>query len=219
MFVSISYEAFVPITSAVNGFVRLRTEAGEIPMIFLPSSVVVMPVSMINSLPSLIIPIESLSFCVSDIWITMSIHSFISTPSIDTILSPGRIPAAWAGDPAPTSLISVVTAVPTKNMPDRIRIASATFINEPATRIIARIRAGFFSKDLESSESPSSPSIAQNPPIGKILREYWVSPRFFLKKAGPIPRANSFTLTPDSLAATKWPSSCTKISMHSIIIV
>ena len=66
-------------------------------------------------------------------------------------------------------------------------------------------------KALGLSLSSSSPSIAQKPPIGKSLNEYMVSPFLNLRILGPIPRANSLTLTPDAFAVIKCPSSCMKI--------
>ena len=58
-------------------------------------------------------------------------------------------------------------------------------------------------KALGLSDSSSSPSIAQKPPIGKRRKEYVVSLRLNENIFGPIPRANSFTLIPESLAVKK----------------
>ena len=63
-----------------------------------------------------------------------------------------------------------------------------------------------------SSESSSSPSMAQKPPQGMARRAYSVSPFCFFHRAGPMPMENSLTVTPQALAARKWPSSWTAIS-------
>ena len=57
------------------------------------------------------------------------------------------------------------------------------------------------------SLSSPSPSIEQEPPIGSARITYSVSFPFLRNITGPIPRANSFTLIPQSFAAVKCPSS------------
>ena len=76
--------------------------------------------------------------------------------------------------------------------------------NGPANTIAILAQIDFELKDPSSSLSSSSPSIAQEPPKGKIFKEYLV-PLFatLLKILGPIPTENSFTNTPFFFATIK----------------
>ena len=85
------------------------------------------------------------------------------------------------------------------------------FITAPAIMTIIRFQTFALLNERGSGLSSSSPSIAQNPPIGKSLKEYCVSPFLKLKSFGPIPSANSFTLMPESFAVMKCPNSCNPI--------
>ena len=58
-----------------------------------------------------------------------------------------------------------------------------------------------------SSLSSSSPSMLTNPPMGSSRSAYCVSFLRVFQMTGPIPNANSLTLTPESLAVIKWPNS------------
>ena len=102
----------------------------------------------------------------------------------------------------------------------RIRKALKTFMADPAASIMIFCQGflllkarGLYSLGAVSpvssisSSVPSSPSMAQNPPIGKSLMECRVSPLCFFQITGPIPKANSFTCTLHFLAAIKCPSS------------
>ena len=55
-----------------------------------------------------------------------------------------------------------------------------------------------------------------NTPNGRILSAYSVSPTFFFKIAGPIPRENEVTPIPPRLAKIKCPSSWKKINKPKI---
>src|SRR5699024_4526335 len=68
-----------------------------------------------------------------------------------------------------------------------------------------------------SSSAVSSPSMAQEPPMGKSFREYLVPPLTVLSNLGPIPRENSVTMIPFFFARRKWPSSCIRIIALNII--
>ena len=61
----------------------------------------------------------------------------------------------------------------------------------------------FLPNDPGSFDSSSSPSIAQKPPIGKILTEYTVPFLSIPNSFGPIPSANSCTVTPFFFANIK----------------
>ena len=91
-------------------------------------------------------------------------------------------------------------------------------MKDPATRMMTLRQAALFSKERGSEESPSSPSMAQNPPMGSRRREYWVSPFLRESSSGPMPMENSFTFTPRSLAVKKWPNSWTAMSRPNIRI-
>ena len=92
------------------------------------------------------------------------------------------------------------------------------FINEPATKTINFFQAGLLEKEPGSLESSSSPSMAQNPPMGMARREYCVSPFCVENSKGPIPMANSFTRTPKSLAVIKCPNSWRAMRMPNMRI-
>ena len=87
------------------------------------------------------------------------------------------------------------------------------FIIAPAATIISFFHHFLLQNARSSSDDSSSPSMLTYPPIGRSLSAYFVSPFCFLKIAGPIPRANSFTFTPKRFAETKCPSSCIAIIM------
>lgn len=77
---------------------------------------------------------------------------------------------------------------------------------------------------LSISDSQSSPLSETNPPSGIRLRVYSVPDLSFqsVQAFGGIPSQNSFTFTPEALAAQKCPSSCKitkiiKLSIHKII--
>ena len=76
-------------------------------------------------------------------------------------------------------------------------IAVIKFIVTPATKINILFVLDLLHINLSlgrfSSSSPSSPAIAQNPPIGKALNVYSVGSFFLLnvRILGPIPKANS----------------------------
>ena len=86
------------------------------------------------------------------------------------------------------------------------------FIREPAASTMKRCHRGLAVKARGSSLSPSSPSMAQKPPMGRARRLYSVSPFFRLNRVGPMPMEYSFTRMPKSLAALKCPSSWTAMS-------
>ena len=87
------------------------------------------------------------------------------------------------------------------------------FMAAPAAKMISFFQKPWRFSAAGSSESSSSPSMAQKPPTGKARREYWVSPRCFFHSTGPMPMANSLTRTPQALAARKCPSSWTAIKI------
>jgi hypothetical protein len=60
--------------------------------------------------------------------------------------------------------------------------------------------------------------MAQEPPKGKALMEYLVSPISTLNNLGPIPRENSTTPIPQTFAIRKWPSSWIRIMAPRISI-
>ena len=80
-------------------------------------------------------------------------------------------------------------------------------MNAPATSTRRRFHTFWLTNARGSSDSPSSPVMAQYPPKGTQRREYSVSPFCFWKMAGPIPIANSSTRMPHSFATAKWPNS------------
>lgn len=61
-------------------------------------------------------------------------------------------------------------------------------------------------KDPSLSSSSSSPTIIQEPPIGKSFKEYLVPPFSVERSLGPIPRENSVTAIPFLFAKRKCPS-------------
>src|SRR5699024_10459907 len=73
------------------------------------------------------------------------------------------------------------------------------------TEILAQTEARL--KDPWLLSSSSSPTIMQEPPMGKSFREYRVSPFTVERSLGPIPRENSVTVIPFLLASRKCPSS------------
>ena len=88
---------------------------------------------------------------------------------------------------------------------------SIRFIIAPAATIMNFFHHFLLQNARSSSLDASSPSMLTYPPMGRRRRAYFVSPLVFLKIAGPIPRANSFTFTPKSFAERKCPSSCKPI--------
>ena len=87
----------------------------------------------------------------------------------------------------------------------------------PAAMMTILARGDFDKKELSawpagawfSSSSPSSPSMAQEPPRGRIFSEYRV-PLFLLtqeRSLGPKPTENSTTVTPFNFAKRKCPNS------------
>ena len=123
---------------------------------------------------------------------------------IDTISSPGNIPAFLALYPSVT--VSTVLeekfpihAITTKytNNPKII------LTNPPAATIAILLGIDCLEKDLSSSDLSSSPNILTNPPKGTILIEYVVSPFCFETSFFPNPIENSFTFTLKNLATRK----------------
>ena len=94
---------------------------------------------------------------------------------------------------------------------------SRKFMNEPAQRMMSFFQKLWLGKALGSSDSSSSP-IAQKPPMGRMRRAYRVSPFCFFQIAGPMPMANSSTLTPQAFAVMKCPNSCMAIKTPNIMI-
>ena len=92
------------------------------------------------------------------------------------------------------------------------------FMAEPATRMMHFFQPGLLEKQPGSSESSSSPSMAQKPPMGMARREYWVSPLVVDHRRGPMPMANSLTRTPRSLAVIKWPNSWRAMRMPKMMM-
>ena len=92
------------------------------------------------------------------------------------------------------------------------------FINAPAARMMMRFHGALAVKERGSSLSPSSPSMAQYPPMGRSRIEYSVSPLPQCRSLGPIKIENSLTLTSNSFAARKCPNSWIKIKKLKIRI-
>ena len=77
------------------------------------------------------------------------------------------------------------------------------FMAAPAAKMMSLCQKPWLLSAAGSSDSSSSPSMAQKPPTGNARREYSVSPFCFFHSAGPMPMANSLTRTPQALAARK----------------
>ena len=132
----------------------------------------------------------------------------IPYPLISLITSPDRKPVQEENDVAGNDCTSVEEyascCTTTTNINTKPRII---FITAPAITTIILFQTFALLNALGSGDSSSSPSIAQKPPIGKILSEYLVSPFPKEKIFGPIPSENSLTLIPLFLAVIKWPNS------------
>ena len=143
---------------------------------------------------------------------SLKLSSFL--PFTASISSPFNILPAAAGVSF-IVLSTFIVGMPVMATTENNIIAMSMFTKAPATKILNLFPGLALQKALLSVLSSSSPSMAQNPPIGKSLIEYSVSPPSFLYIAGPIPNENSFTLTPDVLAAIKCPSSCGNTKMKN----
>ena len=129
-----------------------------------------------------------------EIVVTVSNHDDDSFPSIDVILSPATKPDIAAGEPG-TTLSRVLVGTPTYMVIIIIKInATSTLTAAPEAKTINLCHAGLLLNAPSSSLSSFSASIAQKPPIGMALSEYFVSPLSLLARSGPMPIANSFTL-------------------------
>src|ERR1035437_5660386 len=69
-----------------------------------------------------------------------------------------------------------------------------------------------------SASSKLSPKIFTNPPKGRALMEYSVSPIFLLNNLGGKPKPNSSTRMPNLFAVKKCPNSWTRTSTKSMMI-
>src|SRR3989344_3600772 len=154
------------------------------------------------------------------------------------ILSPDLSPAISAGDLGETettvkctfeSLAPVGTLLTDVGSPDMNPIenkihANKKFINTPAKRTIACFHFALLTKLLSLSgpfvfsSSGSSPKIFTNPPMGKRLRLYSVSPYFLPNNFGGKPKPNSSTRMPNFFAVKKCPNSWTRTSTNKIIM-
>ena len=140
-------------------------------------------------------------------------------PLMETIRSPGRIPAISAGLISKTCPIWVVsvdfwTLSPAiKNIREKMIIPNAKFIAGPAmaTNIRCSTGAEENSPGVPVCSSGFSPDIFTNPPNGNSEMQYSVSS--FVKPAslGPNPIENFSTRMPHRFAARKCPSSWIKI--------
>ena len=95
----------------------------------------------------------------------------------------------------------------------RISTPARKFMAAPAANTRTFFQKPWLLRLWGSSESSSSPSMAQKPPMGKARRVNLVP--FFpslCQTWGPMPMANSWTVTPHSRAAMKWPHSWAAIS-------
>ena len=84
----------------------------------------------------------------------------------------------------------------------------------PAAKTKTFFQNPWFDRLWGSSDSDSSPSMAQKPPMGRARMVNWVPflPIFF-HSTGPMPMANSWTVTPQRRAAMKCPHSWAAIRM------
>ena len=113
----------------------------------------------------------------------------------------GRYLSQKKGDDSGFNLVGAPYPVLKKGDKNAFPIAENDVM--PARTIAILYRTGREEKARGSEDSESSPSIAQKPPKGRTRSAYTVSPTFFLTIAGPIPIANSLTLTPDNFAVMK----------------
>ena len=164
-----------------------------------------------------------------------AVHVLTGLPSNETTLSPACMPAALAGDgrsdavhvPFSNALalagthaatgpscvvlsLSSPIAAASRNSSTR---ASTKCMNEPANRTIRRCQAGCRRNERGSSAGSTSsmeviPTILTNPPSGRALIPYSVSPRRVDHKVVPKPTKYWVTFMPNFLAVTKWPLSC-----------
>src|SRR5581483_1394095 len=147
-------------------------------------------------------------------------------PATITIRSSDLMPPSAAGEFGATSTMYVLKSLrvvlfcsvtrvgtPTPAWIESSAQANRTFIITPADKITTRHNPLLLEKlvgELIVSSSLFSPSMRTNPPIGKALKEYVVSPRWIENNRGGKPNPNSSTLQPAHLAVIKWPNSCTK---------
>ena len=121
--------------------------------------------------------------------------------------SPGCSPASDAGEPSTTSY-KMGRSWPTwatttmANNKAAIRLKTG-----PAAITEIRVHTDLLLKAAGSGLSASSPTIIQDPPKGRSLMEYLVSPFVKPTSVGPIPRQNSLTLMPLNFARRKCPNS------------
>ena len=143
-------------------------------------------------------------------------HVPVFSPLISMIVSPAMSPALSAGDPGTTESSELVTTPAMQSDMVTASTAIMTFIVTPASSMAIFCRFVLLEYEVGLSTASSSPSMAQYPPSGSSLREYWVSPFCFLNISGPIPTENSFIFTPHHLATVMWPHSCGITSTSSI---
>ena len=144
--------------------------SGVIPILLRPDSLSYSRAAVsVCCAPSLSTTMSAVSRLLSPMYVITSFHSSTVVPSTSTILSPDIMPALYAGESSSTSL-TVVVAWPTTKAITIIRTTAVSrFMKEPAVSTSALCHAGLLLNALSSSESSSSPSMAQNPPIGNSL--------------------------------------------------
>ena len=164
-----------------------------------------------------------------------AVHVLTGLPSNETTLSPACRPAAFAGDGAsaavhvpvpkalafagtheltgPSWVVLLLSSPITPASRNSSTKARTKCMNDPANSTIRRCQAGCRRNERGSSAGSTSsmevmPVILTNPPNGRTLIPYSVSPRRVDHSVVPKPTKYWVTFMPNFLAVTKCPVSC-----------
>ena len=124
----------------------------------------------------------------------------MEVPFILVMTSPALSPASSAGYPFVTLTILLLSTPIEPITKSDNKNARMKLNKGPPKTVHILTHTDLLAKAPSSSLDSSSPSIMQEPPIGRSFTDHFVPAASKEKSLGPIPSENSFTLIPPSLA-------------------